>query len=54
MILGGWFSESEAETEKWNIESQNGILVDPTLKDSDYYNLALFVVDRNFCRKNKK
>ena len=51
MILGGWFAENEAETEKWNIKSQNGLLVDPTLSNSDYYNLALFVVDNNFCRK---
>lgn len=51
MILGGWFSEKEAETENWNIESQDVMLIDPTLRDTDYYNLALFVVEKNFCKK---
>ena len=52
MIFGGWFAEREAETEIWNIESKNGTLVDQTLRDSDYYNLAIFEVDKNFCPKS--
>ena len=54
MILGGWFAEDAAETEIWNISSNNGTeLVEPKLNNSDYYNIALFLVDRNFCRSSK-
>ena len=54
MILGGWFPADEAETEIWNMNSINGKLVDPKLNVSDYYNLALFEVDKNFCQKSLK
>ena len=39
-------------TEVWELENGNNKIIQPTLPDGDYrYGIALYVVEKDFCKK---
>ena len=51
MIIGGYASSGDAETEVWELENEIGTIINPALPSGQYaYGLGLYIVPFNFCK----
>ena len=51
MIIGGYASSGDAETEVWELENEIGTIINPTLPSGQYVQgLGLYIVPFNFCK----
>ena len=51
MIIGGYASSGDAETEVWELENEFGTIINPTLQSGQYESsFGLYIVPFNFCK----
>ena len=50
MIVGGYATSGDAETEVWTFEDEVGTIINPTLPNRAYsYGIGLYLVPNDFC-----